>query len=140
MPLSDLDAFPERLSIDSPCFVLLLLAADFMARYCDRDRLFQRILDAGCVYFCAWGNGCEHMHDWFDWFLVEKELKTGEPIGNIMTTWHSADSLEEAVEFAIVSAEPDDQYAAGCGAVVLATVGSSEWAGQVQQAASQHVI
>ena len=111
-----------------------------MARYCDRDRLSQRILDAGCVYLCTWGNGCEHMHDWFDEFLVEKELETGQPIGHIMTTWHSADSLEEAVEFAVVSTEPDDQYVAGCRAVVLATVGSSEWAGQVQQAASRHVI
>jgi len=138
LALPDLDAFPERVPIDSPYFVLLL-AADFQARYCDRDRLSRRILGSGCVYFCAWGNACEHMHDWFDEALVEQEL-CSQSLGQIMTTWHSADSLEEAVEFAVVSAEPDDQYAAGCRSVVLATVGNSEWSAQMEQAASRHVI
>jgi predicted transcriptional regulator len=79
------------------------------------------------------------MHDFVDETIVIRELEGHAP-SNIMTTWHSADSLEEAVEFAVVSAEPDDQYVAGCGAVVLATVENAEWAEQVQQSASQHVI
>jgi hypothetical protein len=133
-----LHALPDRFVVGSPHFVLLV-AADFEASSVDLDTLSQRILDAGCVYFCAWGNGCERVHDCVDETIVVREL-AGYPPSNIMTTWHSADSLEEAVEFAVVSAEPDDQYVAGCGAVVLATVGNAEWAEQVQRSASQHVI
>lgn len=104
--LSGLHALPDRFVVGSPHFVLLL-AADFESSSVDLDALSQRILGAGCVYFCAWGSGCERMHDFVDEAIVIRELEGHAP-SNIMTTWHSADSLEEAVEFAVVSAEPDD--------------------------------
>ena len=138
LALPDLDAFPGRLAIDSPCCVLLL-AADFVARPGHRDRLCRRIVDAGCVYFCAWGPGCEQMHDWLDGYIVEREIE-GHPEMNICTTWHSADSLADTVEYAVVFAEPADEYAAGCGSVVLVSVGEADWSAQVERAAARHVL
>jgi hypothetical protein len=138
LPLPDLGAFPAQVAVDGPYFVLLL-AADFGATRVDRGALSNRILDAGCVYFLAWGSACEQMHDVFDETIVVRELDTGAD-ATIMTTWHSSESLRDVAEFALRMAEPHDQYALGCGSVVLATVANSQWASEVAQVASQHVI
>ena len=138
LPLEDLAEFPEQLDVGSPRFVLFL-AADFSATLMDRGALSDRIIDAGCVYFCAWGTGCERMHDIFDDSVVVRELDGGG-IGTIMTTWHDKEPLEEAAKFALVMAEPDDHYAEGCNAVVLATAGDPQWSSRVEAVARKHVI
>jgi hypothetical protein len=60
-----------------------------------------------------------------DDIVLERELKGG-PEQTIMTTWHDKQSLEEAVDFALGHAVPDDALVQGCDAVVLAAVGDAE--------------
>jgi hypothetical protein len=61
-----------------------------------------------------------------DEVVLERELKSGHE-RTIMTTWHHGVPLEEAVDFALRHATPDDALSQGCEAVVLAAVGDAGW-------------
>jgi hypothetical protein len=137
LSLTNLADFPARLDLPCPRFVLLL-AADFDVSTAERNDLAERALQAGCVYFCAWGNNCEIMHDIFDETVLAHDL-CRESEGTIMTTWHSDEPLADAAHFALMSAEPDGIYSAGCDAVVLAAVGNSKWLSELESTAAQYV-
>jgi len=66
----------------------------------------ERLLASGLVYICVWGPDCERVHDIFD------EVYAGdgstEPSFTLMSTWHSHESLEEALWFFIEHAVPVD--------------------------------
>src|SRR6185312_4152107 len=86
LDLADFTAWPDSIALSSEHFVAFL-AADSSQVDAETLRKFARwLLDAGCVYFCAWGPGCGRMHDIFDMECFEME-----PI--IMTTWHDGDTL-----------------------------------------------
>jgi hypothetical protein len=53
-----------------------------------------------------------------------------------MTTWHSEDSLAEAILFALISAWPDSHYEDGCASTLAIAIGSQEWAAQIRDAFS----
>ncbi len=61
----------------------------------------------GLVYVCTWGDGCERVHDIFD----EAEVGGGSSDSNVclMSTWHSRDTLDEAIEFFLTWAIPPDR-------------------------------
>ena len=101
------------------------------------DTTLRRLLDCGCVYLCAWGPSCEKLHDAMDYVVIDQGL-AGAPYRTIMTTWHSSDSLAEAVEFALLWAVPDSELAEGCDSVVLASVGSAASGGEVARLGALH--
>jgi hypothetical protein len=121
-----IEDLPEHISLPYPRFVLLLA-------YAHRDvpphlaQALGKLLDTGCVYLCAWGPGCEYVHDIMDDVVLDRELKGG-PEQTIVTTWHADEPLQEAIDFALRHAEPADALAQGCDAIVLAAVGDSQWA------------
>jgi hypothetical protein len=92
------------------------------------------LLDAGCVYFCCWGPGCERVHDIID----EEDSKDGLPVvdneSTIMTTWHDDESLEESVWFALNVASPDDRFFDDCKSVVAVCIGNAFWATETSKA------
>lgn len=58
-------------------------------------RMAKSFLERGIAYFCVWGPNCERVHDQFD-----LERKPREPKGQtVMTTWHSDESLSDALWF-----------------------------------------
>jgi hypothetical protein len=57
----------------------------------------------------------------------------------LMTTWHSSESLDDAVHFALFAATPDGAYATGCDAVVLASASDQGWHREIESAASQYL-
>ena len=62
------------------------------------------MLEQGIAYLCVWGTDCERVHDLFD-----LERMPDEPKGRVvMTTWHSKESLSEALWFFANCVEPDD--------------------------------
>lgn len=68
-------------------------------------RYAQDAVAAGCEYVCAWGAGCERVHDCFDDVNVERTLEHGEAGDTtFMSTWHDDDSLAEALYFGLVNA------------------------------------
>jgi hypothetical protein len=49
-------------------------------------------------------------------------------LGCVMTTWHANDSLEEALDFFLSSAYPDETYAPnGCDRALIFSIGSDDW-------------
>lgn len=68
------------------------------------------VLSQGVAYVCCWGLGCERLHDIFDEAHVDRELRLGEE-RELMTTWHTDDSLAEALEFGVHMAWPATQSA-----------------------------
>lgn len=89
------------------------------------------LLKEGCVYFCCWGSGCERLHDIID----EEYAKTGVSMlddgSTLMTTWHSDESLDEAIWFSLTTAFPDDRFFDECSAVVSICVGNEARAREI---------
>jgi hypothetical protein len=120
LALPDFTSKPDSLSLPTRHFVAFL-AADASSVDTEILRKFARwLLDEGCVYFCAWGPGCERVHDIFD-----RECFEVEPV--IMTTWHTEDSLDDALWFFINSASADDGYTGTCGSGLTISMGHSDW-------------
>jgi hypothetical protein len=100
----------------------------------DVARLARMLLDAGCVYFCCWGPGCERVHDIIDEEYSKDGLSVVANESAIMTTWHDDESLEESVWFALNAAFPDDRFFDDCKSVVAVCIGSASWATEISKA------
>jgi hypothetical protein len=84
----------------------------------------------GLAYLCAFGPGCERVHDTFD--EVELELDSARPSQSvIMTTWHKDESLEDALWFFVNNSFPDAAYEDTCRTGIAITIGNTQWATQV---------
>src|ERR1700731_4146539 len=71
----------------------------------------QAALKRGMVYFCAWGPGCERFHDVVDEVIAEDDLGERLFVGptvndTVMTTWHGEETLEDALDYFLISAYP----------------------------------
>ena len=98
-------------------------------------RFARTLIDAGGVYFCPWGPGCDRIHDIID----EEWIGDGFVTANSpppMTSLHNDDTLAEAVWFAIYSASPNDAYIDECRSVVAVCVRCPQWASEVREAFS----
>lgn len=126
---------PARLQLTTPRFVCLV-AWDARSASVDQISKFaQHLLSQGAVYICTWGPNCKLVHD-----IVDDERlgpdSSPDISGVVMTTWHTDDSLAEAIRFAMVDAWPDELKAEGCGSVLGVVVGSSSWAAEIRAAFS----
>ncbi len=92
----------------------------------DLEAFCDCLLKRGCVYFCAWGPDCERLHDVFDAAGVDVN-----PV--VMTTWHSDESLEEALEFFISSSHPDAGYSDTTRSAIAISIGNRDWEEIIRQ-------
>ena len=91
------------------------------------------MLRLGCAYFCAWGPDGERVHDLMDRVVVG-DNPPGTYAGCLMTTWHDNELLEDAADFLLTCAIPDEDYAPiGCQTALIITVGSDAWAGDLER-------
>lgn len=107
---------------------VLFLAWD--ARGLSAETIFtvaQALVRSGLSYIVSWGPDCERVHDIFDDADILED-----PASVIMSTWHEADSLEEALWFALHSAYPAPPYEATTTSVVAAIIGNDGWAQAVE--------
>jgi hypothetical protein len=132
-----LEQLPRLISLPCPRF-LLLLAYDEDRTAIRLSATLGELVTAGCVYLCAWGRGCEHVHDTMDDVVLAQTL-SGRRALNIITTWHAGEPLEETVAFALNRAVPDEAHASGCEAVVLAAINAPGWAAAFRGAAARHL-
>ena len=94
------------------------------------SRLATLLHNRGLAYLCAFGPGCERVHDIFD--EVDLELDGARPSESvIMTTWHKDESLEDALWFFVYNSLPDPAYENTCHTGIAITIGNSQWAAQV---------
>jgi hypothetical protein len=88
------------------------------------------LLEQGIAYLCVWGPDCERVHDLFD-----LERMPDEPKGRVvMTTWHSKESLSEALWFFANCAEPDDGFEADCTDWIALCFSNDSWGKQIRRA------
>jgi hypothetical protein len=97
------------------------MSADELGEFCSR------LLHLGCAYPCTWGPDCQRVHD-----IMDEEIVGDNPPdtdwGDVMTTWHSKDSLEDALQFFLTCTTPDEVFAPdACSSGLIITVGSTEW-------------
>jgi len=86
------------------------------------------LLERGIAYFCVWGPDCERVHDQFD-----LERIPDEPRGRVvMTTWHSKESLSEALWFFANCVEPDEGFDSEGTDWVAVSVMNETWALQIR--------
>jgi len=132
-----IDELAERLPNRSQYFLLMLAwdALDKTPR--QLMSFFRPLVDRGLVYFCAWGNNSEAVHDAVDQCDIQKHQEAGAAILSdsiVMTTWHARDSLREALWFFKLCAIPNESIVpADCDRFAVA-VGNSEWAAEMEKA------
>lgn len=121
---------PSRLSLPSP-FLCLIAWDSESAHERDLSSVSRQLLEAGAAYICAWGPGCERLHDICD---EERDLLSVSSDSVVMTTWHAQESLADALWFVLTAAIPDDAYAEECLAIVGVSIGSRKWAAEIREA------
>jgi len=96
-------------------FTLLVAAQASPEKEIAIQRFARDAVVDGCGYVCAWGLGCENVHDLFDIEAIAADRF-------VMSTWHSDEELHEALYFALILAfsDEDEFPEAGESAVVLA--------------------
>jgi hypothetical protein len=84
-------------------FALLVAASatDEEAATIQIRRFADDAIQSGCGYICAWGQGCELVHDLFDQAALDVERF-------VMSTWHKDEPLSDALYFCLVNAFPDE--------------------------------
>ena len=109
----------------------LLLAIDAQ-RYEDEqlNALAKRFRDAGLVYLCAWGPGCEQVHTLFDLAFIAEEV-AGVERPFLMTTDHDGEALAEALWFSIDLALQEDVRDPAESPVLIGT-DADEWCQEIR--------
>lgn len=119
---------PASLSVfrtPTPHFVCLLVWDSDEESVETISRVAEQLLESGCAYLCAWGAGCERVHDVFDEILVGEAPDTADG-PEVMTTWHAHESLEDALWFFLRSTSPDGRYADTCRSGVVIVIGRAD--------------
>jgi hypothetical protein len=109
------------------------IPVDVIGKFCSR------LLDLGCAYLCTWGPDCERVHDIMDELVVGNNPPESD-VGDVMTTWHADDLLEEALAFFLFATEPDKTYAPnGCEVALIMSIGSDHWKVAIEQYVSDQI-
>jgi len=86
----------------------------------------QQLFSKGLACLCAWGPDCERIHDLFDVAARDINSKlSGDDV--IMTTWHSRESLEEALWFFVHTAFVTEKFEKTCKDWIIAPISNLEW-------------
>lgn len=125
-------------SLPSPHFACLL-ACD-ARRWSDQIVLAaaRYLLDRGLAYFCAWGPDCERVHDLVDDAILRRELDGPNYLQGdddkypVMTTWHSEETLDDALSYLLVVAQPHEVYEATCKSRLAISIGNDEWGSEIE--------
>ena len=119
--------WPETLPLTSPRFGLFL-ALD--ARQIRDDNLLsfaRTLVKQGLTMACVWGPDCERVHDRIDDAIMESCAEEDEP-SVILTTWHTEENREEALEFFVETLEPATALRYSSSSRLAVSVGSEAYA------------
>jgi hypothetical protein len=125
LSLPDFSSLPDSISLPGSHLVVFVAANASDIDVSALSYFSRKLLQAGCVYFCAWGPDCGRVHDVFD-----ENCFQIEPV--IMTTWHAEDSLDEVLWFFVTNAHPDFEYG-GVKSGLAISIGNSEWDEQIRR-------
>ena len=94
-------------------FTLLVAASALVDDAPSIRRFAADAVASGCAWVCVWGEGCEHVHDLFDEASIAADRF-------VMSTWHTEESLADALYFALVDALPEEVSDLATSPVILA--------------------
>jgi len=120
------DSLSDEIRSSSPNFGLFLALE--AGSFKDEDILqgAKKLIAHGMACLCAWGPDCERIHDLFDVAAREtNDLLTGEDV--IMTTWHSGESLEQALWFFVHTAFVTRKFEKTCADWMVAPIANTGW-------------
>jgi hypothetical protein len=123
-----------QLHVGSKYFVAVIACDATTVPANDIASMARRLLDAGCVYFCCWGNECERVHDVIDEEYARGGTHISDDGSHIMTTWHADKPLSEALWFGLNAAFPDDRFFDACRSLVAVCIGNHAWAMEIEHA------
>jgi len=113
-------SIPARFDLPTEKFVLFIACDANNISTADISDWAEKMLDSGAVYICTWGKDCERVHDVIDEVDVEREIETEGKLPFVMTTWHSKETLDDALWFALMCTEPyEDSDNASIATVIL---------------------
>tara|TARA_R110002072_G_scaffold302737_1_gene488160 strand:+ start:88 stop:600 length:513 start_codon:yes stop_codon:yes gene_type:complete len=90
------------------------------------SRVAEHLLESGCVYVCAWGTGCERVHDIFDETIVGDGTQESPDAFHVFTSWHDDEPLDDAIWFFLRSAFPDESVRDSCRSSLAILVGGDD--------------
>ena len=123
---SELSSF---ISVPSSQFSCVIAWDASLASVDDISLVAKSLLRSGATYVCAWGPGCERVHDVFGEEIVQEEISTAVgPV--VMTTWHDDETLSETVEFLVQAVEPQPD---GTSVILAVAIGSSDFAAMLRK-------
>ena len=134
MELADVDALPSNLALEGRHFACaILMDADSM----ETDaigRMSVSLLEQGLVYACTWGPGCKRVHD-----IIDEEVVGGGPVIPrfpllVMTSWHSGETLDDALYFWLFNTTPHENLARSCRSSLVLSIGNRAWSVPARQA------
>jgi hypothetical protein len=135
LSLSGPEEMPRVISVSTPRFVCLLAWDARAARVEEVSVIARQLLEAGAVYVCVWGPGCERVHD-----IIDEESVGPNPAeatdSVVLTTWHDDESLADTLHFVLATTFPDNSHAEGCGSTLAIVIGSAEWSAEISDAFS----
>jgi hypothetical protein len=129
-----IEQLTRRFEPSEKCFTLLLAWDAPTEDQTQLRGIMQPLVDRGLVYFCAWGQGCQAVHDAVDMCDIERENHAAKPELFIMTTWHDDEPLEDAVWFFKELALPDETHGVPSFDRFAVAVGNLEWADTITRA------
>ena len=124
--------FPSAFKASSHYFVAMLICDGSQISDKDIARLSRRLIDTGCAYLCCWGTQCERVHDLFDTEWIENGFDP-ESSDTIMTTWHTKDSLDDFIEYAVWFTEPTGKYQKQCNSVVAIVIDDAHASDRIRE-------
>ena len=126
---------PRHLDLPAGNFACLLVWDARGVTADDLSAFVEPLLRAGASYFVCWGPDCERVHDIIDEIVSSPGNDFGVPEDScIMTTWHDAEPLRDALWFFLVNSWPDEHYENSTHVALAISVGSSAWAAEIEEA------
>jgi hypothetical protein len=89
------------------------------------------ILEKGAVFFSFWGTDCERVHDLFDEAIVQNDPDETDTSVRL-TTWHTGESLDEALWSFLNVSFPADDYQEQCHTELMLVVDNDDWAAHLK--------
>ena len=71
--------------------------------------------------------------------IGDNPTETG--LGCLMTTWHTEESLNDALDFLLTCTVPDDDYAPnGCNSALIICIASDSWTSEIEQCVAARIV
>jgi hypothetical protein len=96
----------------------------------------KKLLSQGLACLCTWGPDCERVHDLFD--IAAREINSqlsGDDV--IMTSWHSDESMGEALWYFVNAAFVTEKFEKTCKDWIIAPISNLEWEQQIPTTIAQ---